>query len=314
MTARMASSGASTGASWVMGAPTAGAGANGVAFARSPFTVGTSGEEVVGGASGEGTLPPFPAPGETVRFAWHQSPQHLEMVSVQTRSVAQSLVQYLTGPGAAGRSPGLLAAILDEEGGRAIAAAGGRTPGSPEQLRSNDLLQIGSSTKALTSTLRAPWGADGPFVPGWQTTIAQGFPEGRAARPPEYRPVTLWQLGRHAGGVPNAGPAWWAWAAPLSSVEGRSRILQENLAAPPGRPLGTFSYSNAGYLVAAAMADKLRGKRWETWMEERLFTLLGMASAGCGAPSTLNEVDQPWEHHRASSGMSIPARVGYDGP
>ena len=33
-------------------------------------------------------------------------------------------------------------------------------------------------------------------------------------------------------------------------------------------------------------------------MEERLFTPLGMYSAGFGAPSTPNEVDQPWGHWR----------------
>ena len=63
-------------------------------------------------------------------------------------------------------------------------------------------------------------------------------------------------------------------------VARRYRILKENLADPPGSPIGEFSYSNAGYLVAAAMAEKLTGQSWETLMGERLFAPLGMSSAG----------------------------------
>ena len=52
---------------------------NGVEFARSTFTVATTGEPYVTGAEGECRVPDFPAPQETMRFAWNQSTQHLEM-------------------------------------------------------------------------------------------------------------------------------------------------------------------------------------------------------------------------------------------
>ena len=287
---------------------------NGVEFARSTFTVVTSGEEFLIGASGECTIPAFPAPGETARFAWNQSTQHLEMVSVQARSVDQSIVQYLTGPVEEGRSPGLIAAIIDEDGVRALAAAGVRRQGSPEKLTGNDVVHIGSNTKAMTSTMLATLVADGTFVNGWQTTIAQVFPELRDEMHPDYRPVTLWQLARHEGGVPDDVHAWWTSHPGLPIIERRYRILRENLADPPGSPIGEYSYSNAGYLVAAAMAEKLTGQSWETLMEERLFAPLGMSSAGFGAPNTPNAVDQPWSHRRDSAGMWIPAQLGYDTP
>jgi len=53
---------------------------NGVEFARSTFTVATFGEEFVVGAQGECTMPDFPSPGETARFVWNESTQHLELV------------------------------------------------------------------------------------------------------------------------------------------------------------------------------------------------------------------------------------------
>lgn len=287
---------------------------NGVEFARSTFTVVTTGEEFVVGARARVRVPDFPSPGEITWFTWNQSTQHLEMAAVQTRSVDQSIVKYLTGPVAEGKSPGLIAAIIDEAGIRAIAAAGVRRQGSSEELTINDLVKMGSITKPMTSTMLATLVADGTFVNGWQTTLAQVFPELRDEIHPDYRPVTLWQLVRHVGGVPDDVHAWWTSHPGLPVIERRYRILRENLADPPGSPIGTFSYSNAGYLVAAAMAEKLTGQSWETLMEERLFAPLGMFSAGFGAPNTPHEVDQPWSHRRDSAGVWIPAQLGYGGP
>ena len=287
---------------------------NGVEFARSTFTVVTTGAAFRTDLVGECTIQQFPDPGESARFVWNTGTQHLEMVSVQTRSVDQSIVKYLTGPVAEDKSPGLIAAIIDEEGVRAIASAGVRKQGSPEKLTINDLMQIGSITKAMTATMLATLVADGTFVNGWQTTIAQVFPELRDEIHPDYRAVTLWQLVRHIGGVPNDVPAWWTAHPTLPMVARRYRILKENLTDPPGSPIGEFSYSNAGYMVAAAMAEKLTGQSWETLMGERLFAPLGMSSAGFGVPGTRGGADQPWNHHRDSAGRWRPIQLDYGTP
>ena len=281
---------------------------NGVEFARSTFTVVTSGEEFLIGASGECTILAFPAPGESARFAWNQSTQHLEMVSVQTRSVDRSIVQYLTGPVEEGRSPGLIAAIIDEDGVRALAAAGVRRQGSSEELTGNDLVHIGSNTKAMTSTMLATLVADGTFVDGWETTTSQVFPELVDEIHPGYHSVTLWQLTSHTGGLARAGRRWWAHTE-REIRERRYAVMQENLADPPAGPIGAYRYSNLGYMIAGAMAEKLTGQSWETLMEERLFAPLGIASAGFGAPGNLNAVDQPWGHSRDAGGAWVPSQL-----
>ena len=63
------------------GTYTAVASDNGVEFARSTFTVTTLGEAFVEGARGECTIPDFPSPGESARFAWNQTTQGLVLVS-----------------------------------------------------------------------------------------------------------------------------------------------------------------------------------------------------------------------------------------
>ena len=50
---------------------------NGVEFARSTFEVATTGEEFVRGASAQVRVLDFPSPGESVRFEWNESTQHL---------------------------------------------------------------------------------------------------------------------------------------------------------------------------------------------------------------------------------------------
>ena len=58
------------------------------------------------GARARVRVPDFPSPGELTWFTWNQSTQHLEMAAVQTRSVDQSIVQYLTGPVGGGQVAG----------------------------------------------------------------------------------------------------------------------------------------------------------------------------------------------------------------
>lgn len=151
--------------------------------------------------------------------------------------------------------------------------------------------------------------ADGTFVHGWETTLSQVFPELVDEIHPGYHAVTVWQLTSHTGGLVRDARRWWAHTE-LAVQERRYAILRENLADPPAEPVGTYRYSNLGYMVAGAMAEKLTGKSWETLMEERLFAPLGMFSAGFGAPGTPNEVDQPWGHSRATTEASwVPSQL-----
>src|SRR5262249_216549 len=57
-----------------------------------------------------------------------------------------------------------------------------------------------------------------------------------------------------------------------------------------------FHYSNAGYIIAGAMLERVTGQTWEELMRQRLFSPLGMTSAGFGPPSAPSQTDQPWGH------------------
>ena len=65
---------------------------NGVEFARSTFTVTTTGEEFLTGVHAQVRVADFPAPGETTQLEWNQSTQHFELVNITEPAVPATVV------------------------------------------------------------------------------------------------------------------------------------------------------------------------------------------------------------------------------
>jgi len=221
------------------------------------------------------------------------------------------LAEYLTGAIERGESPGLIAAVIDEHGVRAIGAAGLRRQGSRSPITVDDLVHIGSNTKAMTATMLATLVADGTFSKGWKTTIGDVFPKLAKRIHKDYRSVTLSQMVRMGAGMPHMPKNQWAYANQRDIRKRRYAIIRESLKASPAGPRGKFLYSNLSYMVAALLAEGRTGKSWETLMQERLFAPLGMTTAGFGPPGTPRKVDQPWGHGRKGSGW-VPNRDDND--
>ncbi|MYB37304.1 MAG: beta-lactamase family protein [Gammaproteobacteria bacterium] len=219
--------------------------------------------------------------------------------------VDRSIGRYLTEPIEKGDSPGLIAAIVDADGIRAIAADGVRRAGSPDPILVTDRVHIGSNTKAMTSVMLATLVADGSFEDGWETTLGDVYPELRGEIHENLAVATLWEFVSMASGVKRNASDWWAHLD-KGIVERRYAILLDDLAEAPAHQRGTYNYSNLGYMVAGAMAERVTGRSWERLMRERLFGPLGMSSAGFGPPGTAGEADQPWGHRRDSAGMWAP--------
>ena len=219
------------------------------------------------------------------------------------------VAKYLTGPVEQGESPALFAAVIDEQGVRAVGAAGVRRQGSPEKVTVHDLIHIGSNTKAMTSTMLAVLVEDGVFPYGWETTIADVFPELVGEIHPDYHDVDLFQLVRMTGGLPINAKDWRVHQDEPDIIERRYAILRDNLMEPPAGPVGEYLYSNLGYMVAGAMAEELTGQSWETLMEDHLFAPLGITTAGYGPPGTPGAVDQPWGHYLDQMGLWTPVQL-----
>jgi CubicO group peptidase (beta-lactamase class C family) len=189
--------------------------------------------------------------------------------------------------------PGMVAAIADSDGVIGIGAAGVRKAGTDVKMTVNDLVHIGSCTKAMTSTVLATLVEDGLLT--WGSTLADVIPELTEAVHDDYHDVTLWELVTHRGRFPANAKQWWAHGG-LDLRERRLELLKDRLQDAPSVKEGAYQYSNLGYVAAACMAEAVTGETWESLIRERLFEPLGMTSAGFGPPGESGETDQPWGH------------------
>jgi len=208
---------------------------------------------------------------------------------------------------AAGKAPGMIAAIISRQGVIAIGSAGVRKVGSDKAITGHDLVHLGSCTKAMTSVMIATLVAEGKL--GWEMKLTEAIPELGKGIHPDYQNITLWQLLTHRAGVPN-NPENWGTYKEKEIKERRLALLKENLSRPAAAPMGEFNYSNFGYMIAACVAEKITGSSWEALMKTRVFDPLGMSSAGFGEPDARASIDQPWGHV-GSTGKWLPSR-SYD--
>lgn len=175
---------------------------------------------------------------------------------------------------------------------KALAAVGIRKVGTEESAQVDDRFHIGSCTKAMTATLAGLLVQEGRIQ--WQSTVASVLPDSEKMHL-DCRSITLEMLLTHRAGLPANSSAYGPQSA--SNTARRLFYLQRVLSTkPPKTPGSAFEYSNAGYIIAGAMLERVAGEPWEDLMRKRLFKPLGMASAGFGPPSSASRADQPWGH------------------
>lgn len=203
--------------------------------------------------------------------------------------------------------PGMVAALVTGDQIGAIGAAGLRKRGGKRPITIDDQFHIGSDTKAMTATLMALLVEEGKLA--WTTTLAEVFPELVDNMHPDWQRVTVEQLLSHRAGAPGhieQDPIWsklWAFNGPMPAA--RRLVVEKLCIRPPETAPGTkFVYSNAGYIIAGAIAEKISGQPWEDQMRESIFKPLEMSSAGFGPPGTPRKQVQPWGHTADGSPMS----------
>lgn len=197
-----------------------------------------------------------------------------------------------------------------------LAVAGRRRLGAAGPVLREDVFNIGSNTKAMTSAVVAGLVEQGRVA--WTTTLAQAWPALAPAMRAEYAAVTLEQLLNHRGGLPpfngSAGDEERFLAAlaqdtqaPPGTLEGRRRYFTAWLlrqtppeGVVPGRD---FLYSNAGYAVAAAMLESVTGRRFEMLFDELLVRPAGLAGAW-RMPSEV-PADQPAGHEGPKDALQV---------
>lgn len=211
--------------------------------------------------------------------------------------------------------PALSAALATTSGVVEIGAAGTRHAGTSVAVTTSDQWHLGSCTKAMTATLVAMAVEEGRL--GWDTTLAEALP-GLTGMHASYRDVPVEWLLVHRAGTWSTFEGHEAELETLSDADPvevqRAQFAALVLRAAPERTPGSaYAYSNAGYMIAGAILERLYGVSWETLITERLFAPLGMSSCGFGAPGSAAALDQPWGHAGPTM-VPVPPGPAADNP
>lgn len=208
--------------------------------------------------------------------------------------------------------PALAAGIVTRSGLQELATVGVRKLGNDVPATDQDLWHLGSCTKAMTATLLGMLVEQGQL--GWDTKLADVFPEVRGEMDEDMRQITLEHLLTHRSGLPANGP-WGQLGKDRSPTQQRLELLRlmakRSLSNKPG---GHFEYSNVGYALAGLMAERVTGEAWEDMMRQHVFQPLKMDGVGFGPAGTIGEVDQPWGHAPTWLGLGPLQPVQLDNP
>ena len=192
--------------------------------------------------------------------------------------------------------PALAGAIVTSDGVLADGVVGVRKDGSDIAATIQDDWHLGSDTKAMTATLIGMLIDQGKLH--FESTIADVFPELSTALPKGFQSVTVEQLLIHQGGLPHDPEGGWRQFSSQGSLVAQ-RLASVRAVGDAMLNTNTstgFNYSNWGYVILGAIAERVTGAEWEDLMRDRVFVPLKMEHVGFGGTGTPGEIDQPWPH------------------
>jgi CubicO group peptidase (beta-lactamase class C family) len=192
---------------------------------------------------------------------------------------------------------GLAAMVMVDGKVIASAADGERKLGSGVWLQIGDRWHLGGVTKSITATMIARLVESGRMK--WSDSIGESFPE--ASIHEDWKPVTVKQLLTDSAGAPANFPmeVWGKRPAlgPECTQARREAVLGVLTTKPANPPGKKHVYSNVGYTIAGAMAEKATGATWEDLVKREVFDPQKLNGAGFGPPKSPEDaLEQPRGH------------------
>ncbi len=145
-------------------------------------------------------------------------------------------------------------------------------------VNENTLFAIASNSKAFTSAALSILVKEGKLK--WDTPVCDIIPEFRLSDPYTTRAFTISDLLSHRGGLGLGAGDLMIW--PDGSDFTTSDVIYNLRFLKPAAPFRTrYQYNNLMYIVAGEVIARVSGSSWESFIEERIMSPLGMTrSAG----------------------------------
>ena len=195
--------------------------------------------------------------------------------------------------------PGLAIAIVDHDRvvylrGVGVKSEGGRDPVGPDTR-----FQIGSTTKAFTTTLMALLVDERRL--GWDDPVRKHLDYFRLSDACADSLVTLRDLVSHRTGMGEHDELW------DDSPWSREEVIRRAGTLPLARPFRSrYGYNNIMLMAAGEAAASAAKTPWETLVRTRLFAPLGMTSTGVTVAEWLAAPDRASGHKRTEDGRIVP--------
>ena len=146
---------------------------------------------------------------------------------------------------------------------------GVRELGKPEPVDTETLFACGSTTKAMTATCMGMLVDEGKVK--WDDLVSTYLPEYQLYDPYVSRELRIRDLFIHNSGLGNADFVWTLMDIPAEEILKKMRQVK-----PSYSMRSSFIYQNIFYIAAGEVIKKISGKPWEVFIQERIFTPLGM--------------------------------------
>ena len=194
--------------------------------------------------------------------------------------------------------PALSGAIITDTAILDAQAVGCRRYGGVANVTNQDQFHLGSNTKAITAVLIGILIDEGRLK--WTNTLLEIFPEFAASMKSEYKDITILNLLSHSSGFMRDPTQTFQNGSPR---EKRSALTAWALTQPNETTRGNYLYSNLGYIILGAIAEKLSDRSFEELLIEKVLQPLGITTAGFGPMGIPTLEDQPLQHTNSKSAV-----------
>jgi CubicO group peptidase (beta-lactamase class C family) len=204
------------------------------------------------------------------------------LTAAQVTAIAEAALEVFAATGLA------LAVVQD---GAVLAEVGLGQRGTDAKMTATSLFNIASCSKAFTAAAIALLVQDGKLK--WDDRVVDHVPEFRLADPWITANMTVRDLLCHRCGlVTFAGDLLW-YGSDYDDAEVMRRMARLPITQ---RFREQYGYQNLMYLVAGIVVQRRSGSSWEDFVEQRLFTPLGMTASRAAAQRLPADAEKALPH------------------
>ncbi len=177
--------------------------------------------------------------------------------------------------------PGMSVAVIQSADVVFSKGYGVRVAGEAAPVEPSTVFQIGSISKSFTATLMGMLVDEGKV--GFADRVVDRYPDFRTYDPWVTREFMVCDLmAQHSGLAPYAGDNAVTIGFMRQDFVDRTRHLK-----PVSSFRSEFAYVNTLWLTAAALQERITGRRWEDLVAERVFAPLGVTSTSTAVEGLL---------------------------